>query len=409
MMIHHLERTLTPVVATVLVRLICAVAVCMSYKLACFLKLALLESNNLKMRGSLDSLGKSDPLSNKNLLTPSHIDTIASRRWKEVLAWIVFHPDELLFLDKKSQTVLHHACLFRAPAQVIAMILFQAPELASMANADDEIPLHWAVRLSAPHEVIQCLLSAHPVSACGVKDKDGASALSLLWERHDAELLQLWWASGREAVLAHAGWKGILYFLQCFSFSFVRDAADGDDDTAEAMISHGDDFLPLHTATRCEMCPPLMYPLFLQVHKDETPKQDELGRTPLAVACLDPVGNRSVGALSKVHLLLAAYPEAASVEDYFGRIPLHTALESGLRWEEGIDCLVSVSPQYLQLIDPVTRLPPFLLAATASRTSPRTNEGYESRICRNEGETQYLSTVFSLLRADPSQLTHLLK
>jgi hypothetical protein len=409
MLIHHLERTLTPVVATVLGRLLWAGAVCMSYKLACFLKRALLESNKLKMRGSSDSFGKGDSQSNKNLLTPSHIDTIASRRWKEVLAWIVFHPDELLFVDKKNQTVLHHACLFRAPAQVISMILFQAPELASMANVDDEIPLHWAVRLSAPHEVIQCLLLAHPVSACGVKDKDGASALSLLWERHDTDLLELWWASGRESVLAHAGWKSILYFLQCFSFSFVKDAADGDDDTAQAMISHGDDFLPLHSATRCELCPPLMYPLFLQVYKDEIPQKDELGRTPLAVACLDPVGNRSVGALTKVQLLLAAYPEAASVEDFFGRIPLHTALESGLRLEEGIDCLVSVSPQYLQLIDPVTHLPPFLLAATASRTTPIANEGHENKICGNEVEMQSLSTVFSLLRADPSQLTHLLK
>jgi len=381
----------------------------------------------------------------KTELSQKHIDPIAMRRWKEVLAWIVFHPDELLLVDKRKQTALHHACLFRAPAQVIEMMLYQAPELAAMANVDDELPLHWAVRLSAPNEIIRWLLSVNPKSACEAKDKDGNTALSLVWERHDDTILDFWWSTvgvSRE-LNNHNGWKRILYFLQCHSYATAITALDESsslllpsqkqqqilhrrdstsssssaattpsiDDASEAMDRYAaaPSFLALHAATRSPCCPPSLYSLLLKMHHAQLQQADCQGRLPLAVACLDPTSNRSVGAMTKVHLLLAEYEAAAHVPNHLdsGRLPIFTALEAGLVWEEGIDRLIAVAPRSLLLRDPRTRFPAFLLAASASGKSIVSAQ-YKKRKS-NEAfvfnrDARSLSTIYTLLRRDPTQL-----
>ena len=86
------------------------------------------------------------------------------------------------------------------------MLLFQKPELAYIQNVDEEIPLHWAVRQWGPSEVIKLLLSVHPSSACFIKDKDGNTALSLVWERCESSLFDIWWRWGQQ-------WMGEYYAL----------------------------------------------------------------------------------------------------------------------------------------------------------------------------------------------------
>jgi hypothetical protein len=125
------------------------------------------------------------------------------------------------------------------------------------------------------------------------------------------------------------------------------------------------------------------------------------------LACSDPVSNRSCGILTKVHLLLSESPESVQVFDATGRLPIFCALESGLTWEEGIDRLLLSSPKTLLLSDPVTRLTPFLLAATG--TLKRDKRFAETAVCSSFADGQStdiitLSTIYSLLRADPSQM-----
>jgi len=362
---------------------------------------------------------QSKPSPNPNELTQKHIDPIASRRWKEVLAWIVFHPEELVLVDKRKQTALHHACLFRAPAEVICMMLYQAPGLASMANVDDELPLHWAVRLSTPNEITRWLLTVAPGSACEAKDKDGNTALSLVWERHQETILEEWWSSGGRELDNHNGWKRILYYLQCHSYAtsmssplLKRSTSRSMDEDGEAMDMYSESslFRVLHAATRCPCCPQPLYSLLLKMYSAQIREQDEQGRLPLAVACQDPISNRSLGAMTKVHLLLAEYDQAAGSADNEGRLPILTALESGLVWEEGIDRLMAFSlNNSLLLRDPVTLLPAFLLAAVGSKQRAKCFESKQAsssmqRVSSTVGEARSLSTIYSLLRTDPAQL-----
>lgn len=349
-------------------------------------------------------------LASKKELTQAHIDPIALRKWKEVLAWITFHPDELLLVDKTKQTVLHHCCLFRAPAVVIEMILYQAPELVAMKNQDGEIPLNWAVRLSAPIEVFQLLLSVDPGLGCTSKDKAGNTALSLIWERHSDILLDMWWQHGRDKLTEFHWWKRILFLLECYH----RANLPSNDESNRAKIWHAQycntsyPFLPLHTAARCPGCPVSLFPLIVKVYFDQLKQEDGEGRLPLAVACLDAANNRSSGVSTKIQLLLQAFPGAAEIRDRQLRLPVHTALESGIVFDEGISELLSASPKCLQQYDPVTGLAPFLLAAVgSSKRLQQHPAGCTLPSYSNEGcsdEIRSLSTIYTLLRTEPSQL-----
>ena len=202
------------------------------------------------------------------------------------------------------------------------------------------------------------------------------------------------------------------------------------DDAAEALDQHAasPSFRALHAATRCLCCPPSLYSLLLKMHEAQLLERDERGRLPLAVACLDPLSNRSIGAITKVQLLLAECRCAASARDRDGRPPVLLSLANGLAWEEGVENLIRRSPRSLLRRDPVTLLPAFLLAATGAETRAArfeavsagrvaTGSGSSSAPPLREGtarpsaavgpateDTASLSTIYSLLRSDPAQL-----
>jgi hypothetical protein len=334
------------------------------------------------------------------LLTRKHLDPISSRKWKTVLAWIAFCPDELQLLDKKKQTILHHACLFRAPADVIEMILYAAPELASMRNEDGEIALHWAIRLSAPNEIFKMLLAANPTSGTHARDKDGNTPLSLMWDRHREEFMEARWVAGRKGVLSLNSWKRVLLLLQYDNNQVFRDTSTCEDTDAEAAAETPLLFRPLHVAAQSP-CPPGVVPLLISVYRNELMVKDEDGRLPLHIAATNATTNRSYDVQSKISMLLAEYPEAASMADASGRLPIYIALESGIAWEEGIQDLFALEPEVIGNCDCVTSLYPFLLGAVgAGRRRPVTADTAETHECHQFDHS--LSTVYTLLRADPA-------
>jgi ankyrin repeat protein len=335
------------------------------------------------------------------LLTREHLDPIASRKWKTVLAWIAFCPDELQLCDKKKQTILHHACLFRAPADVIEMILYAAPELASMRNEDGEIALHWAIRLSAPKEIVKMLLSANPTSGFHAKDKDGSTPLSLIWDRHRCEFLEAWWMGGGKGVLSLNSWKRVLLLLQYNSNQVCRDTSTREDIDADvdAEAETPLPFRPLHVAAQSP-CPPGVFSLLISVYRNELTVKDEDGRLPLHIAATNATTNRSYDVQSKISMLLTEYQEAARIADASGRLPIYIALESGIAWDEGIQDLFALEPKIMGVRDCVTSLYPFMLAAVGGgRRRPVTTDAAETHECQVDHS---LSTIYTSLRADPA-------
>jgi ankyrin repeat protein len=327
------------------------------------------------------------------------------RKWKTFLAWITFSPDELLLLDKNKQTILHHACLFRAPADVIEMILYAAPGLAGIQIEDGEVALHWAIRLSAPNEVFRMLLKANPASGLHATDRDGNSPLSLLWDRHRVDILEALWLVDRDTLKRLSSWKRLMFLLQSSQTTSrnlepFNSSCDDDEDESRSSIS----CRPLHAAARIP-CPPGLFGLLLEVYCDSLGDKDEQGRLPLHIASADSLTNRSHDVQTKISMLLSAYPEAAQVPDGNDQLPIHTALGAGVAWDEGIHALFALQPKLISTRDSYTRLYPFMLAAVgAGLRLPVAMHASAASDSDQHSLEHSLSTIYNLLRADPARV-----
>jgi ankyrin repeat protein len=325
-----------------------------------------------------------------NLLSQEHIEAIALRQWKQVLAWVAFHSDQVSRVeDIKGQTILHHAALFRAPADVMEFLLWAAPELASVPNKDGELALHWAVRLSTPSQILALLLSAYPESAF-LADANGSTPLSLLWEKHQITLLQIW-RTERQRLLDETDcvWRRIMSVYRALNEREIEN---------EGRRFLCKPFLPLHLAA-AHTSPPCLFPLMIQVYKEELKQRDIHGRLALSVACKFPLANRSCDVLTKIQMLLREYPAAAKIPDpKLGQYPLFIALSSGILWNDGIQSLIQAFPMALSFRDPQMGLFPFGLAAIP-RLGP-----VDQRTMNCCSTCLELDTVYNTLRADPSVL-----
>ena len=90
--------------------------------------------------------------------------------------------------------------------------------------------------------------------------------------------------------------------------------------------------------------------------------------------------------------ILAVNPQAASIKDAEGNLPLHLSLKSQKTWCTGVQELIAAAPFALEVRDGESNMFPFMLAA----------EGKESDETLNPG--QKLTTVYELLRRGPSQI-----
>lgn len=327
-----------------------------------------------------------------NLLSQEHIEAIALRQWKKVMTWAAFHSDQVSRVeDVKGQTILHHAALFRAPADVMEFLLWAAPELASVPNKDGELALHWAVRLSTPSPILSLLLEAYPESAF-FADAHGATPISLLWERHQISLLTIW-RTERQRLLDESEhvWKRIMYVYRTLHERAIKKER-------RELLSRSNLFHPLHMAA-AHASPPCLYPLMIQVYKEDLKVRDIHGRLALSIACENPLANRSCDVLTKIQLLLREYPASARIPDpKSGQYPLFLALSSGVLWNDGVYSLIHAFPVALSFRDPKLGLYAFAVAALSK---PRIVQ-HESTGSR--GMCLELDTVYNTLRADPSVL-----
>mmetsp|Transcript_31069 Transcript_31069/g.47585 ORF Transcript_31069/g.47585 Transcript_31069/m.47585 type:complete len:566 (-) Transcript_31069:104-1801(-) len=173
-------------------------------------------------------------------------------------------------------------------------------------------------------------------------------------------------------------------------------------------------FRAVHAAAGVD-CPRPVVKIATIVHPDQLEERDGNGLLPLMIAASAPIfkvhdlsdegyqledrihgddntndneeGNEDyqdgAGALqpSVIQILLGASSLAASVPDPSGRLPLHLAIASNKRWNEGVKDILNAYPDALMLTDKHTMLLPFMLAAATDKPD--------------------LSTIFELLKSNP--------
>ena len=82
--------------------------------------------------------------------------------------------------------------------------------------------------------------------------------------------------------------------------------------------------------------------------------------------------------------VITRFPNSVYERERNNRLPIHLALESGMKWSLELLYLISASQEHLKDIDPVTKWPPFMLAGI--------------------GTSCDLRTIYSLLRKNPEHV-----
>ena len=102
-----------------------------------------------------------------------------------VEALIRAYPDALLITEDKGWTPLHYACRFKAPRDVVHLLLnlFQEKGIVGVSKPDrrGRMPLYYAVRYLAPPGVVGLLMDVD-ASAILEEDENSDSPLRLIWD-----------------------------------------------------------------------------------------------------------------------------------------------------------------------------------------------------------------------------------
>lgn len=100
-------------------------------------------------------------------------------------ALIKAYPDALLVEEEKGWLPLHYACRFKAPTEVVRLLLNVYPEKGrlgvSRPDRKGRSPLYYAVRYDAPTGVVGLLLDVD-ASAVLEEDQNADSPLALVWD-----------------------------------------------------------------------------------------------------------------------------------------------------------------------------------------------------------------------------------
>lgn len=102
-----------------------------------------------------------------------------------VEALIQAYPDALVVEEEKGWLPLHYACRFKAPKEVVRLLLHSCPDkglfAVSRPDRKGRTPLYYAVRYDAPPGVAGLLLDLDP-SAVLEEDENSDSPLALVWD-----------------------------------------------------------------------------------------------------------------------------------------------------------------------------------------------------------------------------------
>ena len=106
------------------------------------------------------------------------------------------------------------------------------------------------------------------------------------------------------------------------------------------------------------------------------------------------------------------FPQAASIPDSNGDLPLFLGLKAGKRWNSGIREIFQAAPDSNIVQDLETHLFPFMIAASNNNDNNRRKykkcsltEQHKTKLCiKNQESLSQLTTVFKLLREAPFQV-----
>lgn len=281
-------------------------------------------------------------------------------------------PQAPMIQDNHGCTPLHYACQYNASPNIVIILLRAYRCAAQFHDIMGDTPLHLACDSPmVSSDIVQTLLEFDPHHVwTNNHNLDNKTPLDIMCDHfrsrnsfrgphHNTQwkkLLLCLWASHHGTISSsspiHAGRKEGLTFHACLS------------------------------QQRCSS-----YTLYvmakLYLH-DSSKIQDEYGNYPLIYAVSDARNKNVIEDI--IFTLLDVFPPAAAIPNACGQMPIHLAINSGIKWKS-IHQLLSACPSALQKQDPETGLYPFMLAAQRKKED--------------------LDMTYNLLRSNPGVLNML--
>jgi len=322
-------------------------------------------------------------------------------------------PEASLMVGTSNMNPLHITCSSQHASVHVVRVLLQSSELSyhmtSMRDVDGDTPLHAACRCGAPIDVLRVLLQANP-KAVNERDYEGLTPLLRLWVRYFVILGDdvIEGVKGSADLTGDLGdaWKKTELLLRCAYIGSLSGTC--------ARRPNAPIFRAVHAASAID-CPRSVVKIATIVYPKQVEQCDEQGMTPLLIAASAPIykvrdlsddgymledrvhgddTNNDMASVeesnstepSVIDILIRASTKPASIADSHGRLPLHLAIQTGKRWNEGIRAILEAHPDALGQKDITTGLVPFMQAAAV--------------------ESPDGGTILELLRRDPSHISH---
>lgn len=346
-------------------------------------------------------------------------------------------------VDREGSTVLHFACHYGASAAVVDRLLREYPNATQKKDKFGRTPLYHAVTKSANGEVMEKLIQADPASITTACHPAGATVSQMALNIHSP--LYLAWVvilKDRQAQQRLSGkkWDKAQLLLEAAYFHHLETTASSGKKTPDSEACFR--MIPA-VITMSSFLPHPVLELANRAFPEQVREQDPItGRLPLHMAASSMMESHCAD--NAFRLLLQAYPEAAVQLDTHKQTALVIAIESGKRWDQGVERLFRAGPNRLHTRDTRSGLAPALLAATAtlpatsshsaSETNPADDlpsyglslpltttrraknlewknhlqrkhlESDEANRSSRDPDTLHVSTIYELLLQDPSIL-----
>uniref|UniRef100_A0A6U5F979 Uncharacterized protein n=1 Tax=Corethron hystrix TaxID=216773 RepID=A0A6U5F979_9STRA len=294
------------------------------------------------------------------------------------------NPQATIIPDEDGSFPLHNLRKSGHFFNLTKRLMMAAPEALMVQNKFGCTPLHVAIEANVPINVISLMVRVYP-QAVMLKDARGFTPITVAWtminkimksstrngtaeEREVAKrsLTAMLAGHGADDSLKkkmQKSWERMKLLLKAHHYEVVNAKID------EVK------FRGTHAAAAC-CAPPqwIMYILWMDSESNNDRETDELGKTPLHYAASAPVfiyQKMPHGQMSTVEYLIRQFPESLVMKDNFGRVPLHWAIAAGKTWNTGIKTFVTACPSLLTVVDPYSRLYPFMMAVLGDSESDK--------------------------------------
>lgn len=335
-------------------------------------------------------------------VTPMHL-VCRYRAPLDLIAMLIdANPDALFEQDAEGWTPLHLTILYGGDEKTILLLIRHGGKTAtSLQSPSVGSPLHLACRHTVPLAILEALVQAN-IDMATAPNENGTKPAEVVWsqflrQNRDIRVFSAVVGpddNGNDISIDHPAIQDLINRIKIL-LAAAKAEGQGNDNPHEALKLHD---LVSNLPVLGDISPFL--DIAVRLYPEQVTTSDKDGNYPLHLVASNPftggaIQQRPLGQLhcwiprDPIEVLVSSFPPAATYTDKNGDLPLHLALKSGQRqWGSGLSSLVLAYSDALQCRDRETGLFPFQLAAA----------------CQTSNDLECLGTIFELLVACPHVL-----